>query len=55
MIEINLDQNSLKKLVNEFEEKEYELTDVPQEQVEQFGYSCLSHTLMFKEPFKKLI
>ena len=49
MNEINLDQNSLKKLVQQFEEKEYDLRDVPQEQVEQFGYPSLSHSLMYKE------
>lgn len=41
--------HKLKQLVSLFEENEMELTDDPQELVDQFGYSCLANSLMFKE------
>lgn len=40
----------LKQLVIKFEEKETELTDVPKDLIEEFGYACLANSLMFKEP-----
>ena len=40
----------LKDLVTLFEENEKDLTDVPDEAVKLFGYSCLANSLMFKEP-----
>lgn len=42
--------NKLKQLVLTFEKNEKDLTDVPKELVNIFGYSCLANSLMFKEP-----
>lgn len=42
--------HKLKQMVSLFEENEMELTDAPQELIDQFGYSCLANALMFKEP-----
>lgn len=40
--------NDLKKLVLEYESEERELSAVPQELLDYFGYACLSNTLMCK-------
>ena len=40
----------LKNLVLSFEYEERELTSIPQDQIDYFGYACLSNSLMFKEP-----
>ncbi|KAK8854318.1 hypothetical protein M9Y10_016878 [Tritrichomonas musculus] len=40
----------LRQLVINFEEKETDLSQVPKDLVNEFGYACLSNSLMFKEP-----
>ena len=42
--------NDLKELVFKFQENELDLSDIPQEQIDEFGYACLANSLMFKEP-----
>ena len=42
--------NKLQELVSIFENNDKELTDVPQEMIDKFGFSCLANSLMFKEP-----
>ena len=42
--------SKLKEMVLFFEENEKELTDIPEEIVNHFGYSCLANSLLFKEP-----
>lgn len=44
------DSNKLMQLVTLFEENEKELTDVPKEMIEKYGFSCLANSLMFKKP-----
>ena len=48
------DQNehltALKNLVLTYEYEERELRTIPQEEIDFFGYACLSNSLMFKEP-----
>lgn len=41
---------ALKNLVLSYEYEEQEISSVPSPQKDYFGYSCLSNTLMFKEP-----
>lgn len=42
--------NDFKQLVSKFEAKEQDLKDVPKKLIDEFGYSCLANSLMFKEP-----
>lgn len=49
MLEINED-TTLEQLVSIFEENEIDLTQVPQQFIDQYGYSSLSNALMFKVP-----
>lgn len=47
---LNNSLNELKELVLKFQENDLDLTDIPQAQIDEFGYACLANSLMFKEP-----
>lgn len=42
--------NNLKQQVLNFEANEIDLINAPQQLIEEFGYPCLSNSLLFKEP-----